>query len=196
MSEQLVLPGFQRPSAPARTDNLFLAIVPPDGVIPVIEELTRQSRRDYELRGRALAPSCFHVSLHSIDIHNGFSSGLIDVVNTAARTVSSRRFKISFHRALSFRHRGTKRPFVLRAGSDTTALVAFHRALGEAVTRAGLGRWVTWRFTPHMTLLYDQRLVAEHAIEAIGWTVTDFVLVHSLVGQGKHVHLARWPLCG
>jgi 2'-5' RNA ligase len=97
---------------------------------------------------------------------------------------------------LSFRHTRSKRPFVLRAGGDTAALAAFHRALGEAVIRAGLDRRVTWHFTPHMTLLYDQRLVAEHAIEAFGWTVTDFVLVHSLVGQGKHVHLARWPLCG
>ncbi len=82
---------------------------------------------------------------------------------------------------------------MLRAGRDMVALTTFHRALGGAMTRAGLGR-VTPHCTPHMTLLYDRRLVDEHQIEALGWTVTDFVLVHSLVGRGKHIHLARWPL--
>jgi 2'-5' RNA ligase len=63
-------------------------------------------------------------------------------------------------------------------------------------TVAGLGRWVSRHFTPHMTLLYDRQLVKEHAIEMLSWTVSEFVPVHSFVGQGRHVHLARWPLRG
>ncbi len=83
---------------------------------------------------------------------------------------------------------------MLRAGRDSAALTMLHRAVGEALTRAGLGRWVRPHFTPHITLLYDRRLVDEHPIESLGWTVTDFVFVHSLIGQGVHNHLARWPL--
>ena len=45
-----------------------------------------------------------------------------------------------------------------------------------------------------MTLWYSgEREVDEHPIEPIGWTVREFVLIHSLRG---HTHLARWPLGG
>ena len=64
--------------------------------------------------------------------------------------------------------------------------------------KAGIGQSVTPGFTPHLTLLYGDRIVTERSIEPIRWTVRDFVLVQSLRGRGesKHIHLARWPLCG
>jgi hypothetical protein len=42
-----------------------------------------------------------------------------------------------------------------------------------------------------MTLLYDGRAVRELPIEPILINVQDFVLVHSIVGQHKHIELAR-----
>jgi 2'-5' RNA ligase len=194
MSEQLVLPGFESPPEP--TDNLFLAFVPPIASVPAIDERVQQCRRDHGLCGKALASSCLHVSLHSLGKYNGVPPGLVDTTRAAATAMSMPPFEVRFEHALSFQNRRATRPFVLRACGDMVALTAFHRSLGEAMTKAGLGRWVTRHFTPHMTLLYDQRIVEEHAIETLRWTVTDFVLVHSLVGQGTHIHLARWPLRG
>ena len=43
-------------------------------------------------------------------------------------------------------------------------------------------------------MLYDDRLVAWQAVEPVRWTVREFVLMHSLLGQHRHVPLARWPL--
>jgi 2'-5' RNA ligase len=60
--------------------------------------------------------------------------------------------------------------------------------------KVGLGRRVDARFTPHVTLLYDSRLVAEQAVSPIHWTAHELVLVHSLLGQTRYVPLARWPL--
>ena len=57
-------------------------------------------------------------------------------------------------------------------------------------------RPVASQVTPHVTLLYDDVLVEERAVEPIRWTVREFVLVHSLLGQTRHVPLARWPLGG
>ena len=57
-------------------------------------------------------------------------------------------------------------------------------------------RRIASRFTPHMTLLYGDHTVVEHSIDAIQLTVRDFVLVQSLRGRGKHIHLARWSLRG
>jgi RNA 2',3'-cyclic 3'-phosphodiesterase len=45
-------------------------------------------------------------------------------------------------------------------------------------------------------LLYDSRVVRELRIEPILVEVRDFVLVHSMIGQQKHIELARWPLRG
>lgn len=194
MSGQLVLPGFQH--LPVATDNLFLACVPPAATVRLLGDLTRHLRKEHRLRGRPLAPSCLHVSLHGLGVHPGLPSGLIDAVSTAASSVAVPPFDVGFDRALSFANKRAARPFVLRASRNIPALQTFHRVLGDMMTREGLGRWVIRHFTPHMTLLYDRQLVEERAIEAVGWTVTEFVLVHSFVGQGRHVHLARWPLRG
>jgi RNA 2',3'-cyclic 3'-phosphodiesterase len=45
-----------------------------------------------------------------------------------------------------------------------------------------------------VTLLYGDEMVVAHPVEVIGWTVRDFVLVHSLLGRGRHIPLARWSL--
>lgn len=195
MPEQLVLPGFWSPPT-TPTDKLFLAFVPPDAVVHLIGELTRQLRRDHRLGGKPLAPSCLHISLHGLGTHHGLPLNLIEVVSATVSSVLVPPFEVSFDRALSFYNKRGTRPFVLRAGGDIVALNAFHRALGDALTKAGLGRWVSRHFTPHMTLLYDRQLVEEHVIETVTWTVTEFALVHSFVGQGRHAHLARWPLRG
>jgi 2'-5' RNA ligase len=74
-------------------------------------------------------------------------------------------------------------------------LEAFQRVLGVALNKAMLeGDTTKSRYTPHMTLLYDDSLVTERPVETVTWTVGEFVLVHSLLGQTVHVPLARWPL--
>ena len=74
------------------------------------------------------------------------------------------------------------------------ALDAFQRDLGQAMARAGLGRWVDKSFLPHVTLLRDRRIVAEQPIAPVTWTVGGFTLIHSLLGRTQHIPLARWSL--
>jgi 2'-5' RNA ligase len=81
---------------------------------------------------------------------------------------------------------------VLRSQAGSESLIAFQQALGAAMLRAGLRP--DRSFTPHVTLLYDDALVTETPIEPIRWTVGELVLVHSLLGQTRHIPLARWPL--
>jgi 2'-5' RNA ligase len=100
---------------------------------------------------------------------------------------------VTFDRAVTFAGRGRNRPFVLRSKDGAARVEAFQRKLGAETTMCGLGRFAK-PYSPHMTLLYDSADVTEHAIEPVTWTVTDFRLVHSLLGQTRHILLGDWRL--
>ena len=100
---------------------------------------------------------------------------------------------MTFDRAVSFL--GRPRPLVLCSEDDIPELIALQRALGHAIQKQGLGR-AKPQYTPHVTMLYDERAVEAHAIEPVRWTVREFVLVHSLRGKSQYDVLGRWPLGG
>jgi 2'-5' RNA ligase len=105
-------------------------------------------------------------------------------------------FDVAFDRTVSFSGRSGNQPFVLRGGDGVAGLMVLRERLGGALQKVGLWRWVKPQYEPHVTLLYDDRCVAEQAVDAVSWRVREFVLVHSLRGQRRYAALGRWPLCG
>ena len=196
MPEQSSLPGFGAvPQQP--TDRLFFAIFPDANASARIAQLAQQLRGEHELHGRPLAPERFHVTLHHLGDYAGVPRDVVAMADKAATAVTTMApFEVAFDRVASFSSAPRNRPFVLRGGDGVAALMEFQQALGMAMKKAGLGRWAKPGYTPHVTLLYDDRSVAEQAVETISWTAREFVLVHSLLGQTRHVALARWPLRG
>ncbi|HET7794763.1 MAG TPA: RNA 2',3'-cyclic phosphodiesterase [Rhizobacter sp.] len=192
MPEQLSLPGIEPPRAP--TDRLFFALLPDAAAASRIAALARRLKAELGLKGRPLAMDRFHVTLHFFGDHLGLPEGLVAALRQAAGRVTVPPFRLTFDRAGSFAGRPRKRPFVLRGDEGLVSLMAFQKSLGEAMKAVGLGRLVDMRFTPHVTLLYDDRLVPDMVIEPIEWVANEFVLVDSLLGQTRHVPLARWPL--
>jgi 2'-5' RNA ligase len=186
---QLPLPGFE-PSP--ELDFLFFALLP--GAEDALQMIQLRERLLLErgLTGQRIATARLHVSLHTIGAWHGLSRAAVGAAKDVGASFSKPPFEVVFDRAMSF---AGKRAFVLRAEADV-AFTSFHRALGLEMKKAGIGRSVTPRFTPHLTLLYADRMVAARSIEPIRWTVRDFVLVQSLRGRGqsRHIHLARWPL--
>jgi 2'-5' RNA ligase len=176
--------------APA-TDRLFFAIFPDPATAAAIARRADQLRAAHGLSGRPLAADRFHITLHHLGDHAGVRRDIVAMATEAARAVATSPFAVSFDRAASF-HNGGNNPFVLQGGEGLEALKAFQRDLGLAMARAGLGRWVSKTFTPHVTLLYDRPLIAEQPIAPVTWTVDGFTLVHSLLGRTEHVPLARW----
>ncbi len=180
-----------------QTDRLFFAIFASEYVAERTLQIAQRVRSQQSLKGRPLAAARLHVSLFHIGDHSGLPQGIIGAAMTAAATVVVPSFDVAFDRAASFPRRlGRKCPFVLLGGDGLTALTSFQQVLGRAMTGAGLERFVHADYTPHMTLLYDNRCVPEEAVETIRWTVREFVLVHSLLGQTKHVRLGQWALPG
>jgi RNA 2',3'-cyclic 3'-phosphodiesterase len=194
MPGQSSLPGFD--TAPKPTDRLFFAIFPDADAAARIAQLALQLRGEHGRHGTPLKQERFHVTLHHLGDYAGLQQCIVAMASQAAAAVALPPFDLAFDRAASFCCTPRNRPFVLRGGDGVAAVTALQRALGMEMTKAGLGRWAKPAYTPHFTLLYDDRCVAEQAAPTIGWTAHEFVLVLSLIGQARHVPLARWPLRG
>ena len=177
-------------------DRLLFVIFPNADAAAQIAGLAREKRGEHRLRGRPLAAERLHVTLHHLGDYDGLPRDRVAAAREAAELVVMPTFDIVLDRTASFSHGERNRPFVLLGSDGVAALTAFQRALGASMTKVGLGRWAKPRFTPHVTMLYDDRSVEEQAIAAVGWTVREFVLVHSELGQTRHVLLGRWPLRG
>ncbi|MGH8163243.1 MAG: 2'-5' RNA ligase family protein, partial [Rhodanobacteraceae bacterium] len=147
------------------------------------------------LRGKPLPAARLHVTLHHLGDYAGLPSGLIATAKEVAARVAMPAFEVTFDSASSFAGRPRQRPLVLRGDEvGVAALQSLQRALGDAMTAAGLSRHVERKFVPHITLLYDDKLLAPMSIERVAWTVCEFALMHSLIGRRDYRMLGRWPL--
>ena len=195
MSAQSSLPGFEEAKP---TDRLFLALFPPPAIALEIAELAARIRGEHGLRGRPLEAARFHITLNHMGDYAGVSPGVVRQASAAAAEAAAamQPFDVSFDRAESFASMPRNRPLVLRGGEGLSALMAFHQILGSALRKASLGQWAKPGYTPHVTLLYDDSLLGPTPVPPVAWTAGEIVLVHSLLGETRHVHLARWPLSG
>jgi 2'-5' RNA ligase len=174
------------------TDGLFLAILPEAHARARIEGQAQLLRSQHGLKSRMLAADRYHISLFSFGEYHGLPRNLVPEVMKAAAAVEVPPFDAVLDRAMSFSG-GKKRPLVLCGGDNVAMLIAFHRVASTGMQRFRLGRSKP-QFMPHVTLLYDEQMIEEQPIERIGWTVTEFVLIHSLLGRGQYNILGRWPL--
>jgi 2'-5' RNA ligase len=186
---QPVIPGLEI----RRLDNVFFAVCPGEAAADQIRDIARSICAESGLRGRLLDKDCLHVTLHGVGEFEGLPRSKIARAIEAAGSVSMPAFDIGFDRAMSFTSR-QNRPLVLRAGDGHTELRGLHRLLGDAMRRGGLWKNVRNSFTPHITLLYDSRLLAEKPVPTVRWTVREFVLIHSPQGHSRHHRLGRWEL--
>ncbi|WP_431096457.1 2'-5' RNA ligase family protein [Polaromonas aquatica] len=195
MSAQSTFPGFEEAKP---TDRLFLALFPPPGVAMEIAGLAARLRADHGLRGRPLEAARFHITLNHLGDYAGLPPEIVRQANAAAEAAAngSVPFDVAFNRVESFASAPRNRPLVLRGDDGLAQLMVFQQALGTELAKVNLGQWAKGSYTPHVTLLYDDQPLQPMAVPAISWTATELVLVHSLLGETRHVHLGRWPLSG
>ena len=191
MPEQLFLPGFE--AAPQPTDRLFFAIFPTPAAAASIVRQAKRLRDEYGMKGRLIATGRLHVTLVYLGDYRGLPQDIVAAATAAAASIRMAPFDVALDRAASFHGRPRSRPFVLLGEDEGAALAAFRQKLRTALEKTGLAG-ANSRYTPHVTLLYDNRFVPVRAIEPIAWRVGEFALVHSLLGRTRHVPLARWPL--
>ena len=176
--------------------NVFFAAVPDAATSASAAEVARHAHRRLGLSGAPISPERRHVSLLSI---GGFSGScppaVIAAASKAAGTVSMAPFKVEFDRVASFSASHGQRALVLTGDGDRVAgFMRLQVALRHALMQTGLRLPRQPNSSPHLTMMYVENRMFDIAIEPIGWTVSRFVLVDSLVGQSQHVHLGQWFL--
>ena len=170
------------------TDRLFFAVRPDPETAGEIAERTMRWRAAHGLTGRPLKPEHLHVTLcHVGDAAGPPPAELIEALGERAAEVVMPAFRVEFDRIMSFRNGA----FVLGVGESVIGLEVLQQRLSDALDPSPRP---ARRFVPHVTLLRDNRHIAEQPIERIGWTAREIVLVHSLLGQTIHRDLVRVPL--
>lgn len=186
------LPGFEAPGKP--TDRLFLALFPGADDAARLSRQASALREQFGLTGKLLAPERLHVTLHHLGDHVGLREDIVSAARRAADTVRLPPVEVAFDQAMSFTTHRDTHPLVLCSGRPQEALRQLWQTLDLALQRAACPKPRSGTFTPHMTLLYDRERTPVQAVEPLAWTAREFVLVHSLLGQTKHIVLGRWPL--
>jgi 2'-5' RNA ligase len=174
-------------------DTLFLAIKPDEEAAGRIYRVAKNIKQARGFAGDLIDQERLHTTLFFLGPYEDFSEEMIAWIHRAAAELKAAPFEVTFDRTMSFVNRRDNYAFVLVGDGGVDRLRAFHRLLGAEMTRNGLRRWVHTISTPHVTLLYDKRIVEEQPIEPISWIVREVVLVRSLHGQ--HRHVACWQLC-
>ncbi|MFO1339508.1 MAG: 2'-5' RNA ligase family protein [Burkholderiaceae bacterium] len=194
MAEQLFFDGIDAPAPP--TDRLFFALLPDEYAATQADRFRQRLAAERGLAGKQVRTEHLHVTLHHLGDHAGVPAGLVEQAGVVAGGLVASPFEAEFQAVMSFSRGARQQPLVLCGGHGLAALVAFQRALGVAMIKGGLGRWVDRDFTPHMTLAYDPQTIERHDIRPISWVASELVMVHSLLGQTRHVIAGRWPLRG
>jgi 2'-5' RNA ligase len=185
-------------SSPSRyfqsPDRLFVALFPSGPAREQIHWLAHKLRALYKLRGRPLAMDRFHVSLHHLGDYHGVPADVVEAAGKACSAVAAKMaaFEVEFDHVTSFSGSKGRKPLVMLENGLSAALRELHRQLGTALRGQGGNR----KFVPHLTLLYDERSIANKSAPPVRWKVEDIVLVHSLLGQSRYIELGRWTLCG
>jgi len=156
-------------------------------------EATRLDRL-LAIGGKLLQADRLHVSLHAVGACVG-ARPLADIARwrRAGGAVRCAPFEVRFDRVATFGGEGN--PLVLKSADEGGAagLLALHQRLGMALADTG-ERIKARRITPHMTLSYGGRRIAETPIEPLPWQARELVLIDSHVGAHRHEVLGRWEL--
>lgn len=170
--------------------RLFFGIWPDARAAESLRRLMARLRQDGVMPGKPVDTGRLHLTLHHLgDFADQIPRSLLPTAREAAATVRTPPFDVVFDRI-----GGARGQFLLRASDKLAALRDFRQALSHALVKAGLRRHIAMTFNPHVTLSYDFSDVPEMPIQPISWSVRDFVLVESLLGQHKHIGRGVWPI--
>jgi 2'-5' RNA ligase len=176
------------------TGSLFLGIFPPPAACEAIAIETDALRVEHSLVGQPIKSNRLHATLHYLGEHAIERGDIIDKACVAASRVAHAGFGMTLANASSFSTRNDRHPCILLCPEERPPIHGLWRELGNQLMAVGLGRYLKRDFVPHVTVLYDSRVLIPQAIEPVRWQVQDFSLVRSQPGRNDYEFLATWAL--
>ena len=163
----------------ARNPLYIMAKPPPD----VQAQITALPRND---PGRG--PHLLHVTLVSLfDLHQAPPDWL-PRVNAALDSFDGPAFPLAFDRIEN------RKAVTLRSRTPLPEARAFQAALVRHLLENQAPFTLGTTPDPHVTINYRGDRLRAQGIGAIGWTVSEILLVESIVGRATHVEHGRWLL--
>lgn len=179
--------------AKPETGSLFFCVFPEPAAREAIAAETDALRVEHSLTGTTIRPNRLHVTLHYLGEHLIDRGDIVDTATAAASRVRHAPFEVTLAHASSFPTRNDKHPCVLLCTPEERPPIhGLWRELSNRLMAAGFGRYLKREFVPHVTILYDTRVLTPQAIEPIRWQARDFALVRSR--QGEYEVIGSWPL--
>lgn len=172
---------------------LFVALLPSPEDAQRFADLGRHLRDSNRLTGKLLEAERLHITLHALANFEGeVPSLVVEAARAASGRVTHAPLKVSFDSAATHL---PSNACVLQCAPDSSKAIAQLRSLlAMEFRRTGLKPRPSP--TPHMTLLYDRRVVPSQSIDPVDWIAKRLVLVLSHVGLHHHQHLAEYELAG
>jgi len=174
--------------------SLFFAVFPPPAACEAMAVETDALRAEHSLIGQPIRPNRLHATLHYLGEHAIERGDIIDKASVAASQVAHAGFEMTMASASSFSTRNDRHPCVFLCPPERPPIHGLWRELGNQLMAAGLGRYLKRDFVPHVTVLYDSRVLTPQAIEPVRWQVRDFSLVRSRPDRSDYEILGAWRL--
>jgi 2'-5' RNA ligase len=175
-----------------RRDPLIFVIRPAGSALAGIEAQCAALQAQHGLGHGFIGADRLHITLQFVSWEREAVHRFLPQAEAIVSRLPLAPFEVSLTEALSCQSGRRGHPLVL--GGENPAIEALCRGLGDAMRHLGLGSFVKRSVTPHLTLLYDPKLVPAQPIEPISWRATELTLIHSVQGHSRHDVLARWPL--
>ena len=174
------------------SEKLFFARLLDPALHQTVTGRIRSTCHKYGFTGTPTAAERLHLSLLNFGDYNEADA---TAVSQVAATIRFPPFGIVLDTALSFRRTSARRPYVLTSEHGADQVRAFHRVLHERFTGNDRKPVKIPSFTPHLTLVWDEKMISDHPLERpLSWTARDFVLIRSYYGKGRYDINGRWPL--
>jgi 2'-5' RNA ligase len=164
--------------------RLFFALKPP---VPEARRIG-QVRDCLGLAERGVADDRLHMTMGITGDHARMADAIVTKLPAIGDTVSGEASAVTLDR-LS----GSMRSVALRPSRRPPALASVQGQNQRLLDYWGLAR-EGWSFSPHVTLLYRTGQPFQTPIPPRGWQADELFLVHSVVGETRHILIDRWKI--
>jgi 2'-5' RNA ligase len=156
-----------------------------------MERLAADLRQRHGLKGRPTPAQRLHLSLNFVgDFRGPPTRAVMEKAKALADKVSERAFAVTLNHVVGWKSEA----LVLLGDEGVIGAELLHAAIHKALVIGSMAPRREPQMSPHVSLLRDKAQVPETFVDPITWTASEFVLLDSVFGEGRHEVLGRWPL--